>query len=464
MNKSRRQHSWTFKAKVALAAIKGDETVAELASRFNVHTDQIHAWEKDLTGNAADLLGVSMKEMLNGDSLARRLNAQHMEVARLKILRIIERAILSSYTKEGLAQAVLGHIRKLISCKRASIAVTSINNPIGEMLAVDVDGTTQIRPGKKVALTLFTDIDELQQGNVYMVEDITKMLDASPIERNLLAEGVVSYISLPLISQGELLGVLNLGRSKKNAFNPSDIESVQEIADALAIALRQADLFEAISNQRKRLSELAARLSVMQEEEKKHLSRELHDQVGSKLTSIGLNLNILRNELNLDLKMSMGRIADSLRTLEETAKIIRDMVTDLRPDVLDDYGLLSALRWYAERFDHRTGIITEVHGEDLKLHPEDETHFFRIAQEALTNIAKHSKARRVKILLKMKDGKKKMLIADDGKGFEPDAFRHPQNDRGWGLLHMRERALAMGGELHVKSAPGQGALVIVELT
>jgi signal transduction histidine kinase len=144
----------------------------------------------------------------------------------------------------------------------------------------------------------------------------------------------------------------------------------------------------------------------------------------------------------------------------ETVERTRDVMSDLHPPVLDDYGLLAALRWYGDRFSKRTDIATLFEGKELapRLAPDVESALFRIAQEALTNVARHTHAKTVTLTLERADGGAQLIIADDGAGFDP-ARDAP---RGWGMITMRERAESVGGRMRVESAPGKGTRVIVE--
>jgi signal transduction histidine kinase len=160
-----------------------------------------------------------------------------------------------------------------------------------------------------------------------------------------------------------------------------------------------------------------------------------------------------------------ARLHDSLRISTETAGSIRDVMAALRPQVLDDYGLMAALQMEAERFAVRTGISTEVIGKEANPRASDgvETALFRIAQEALTNVSKHGKATRTVVRLEQTNGGMRLTIEDDGVGFDPEKV-YPGRHSGWGIMNMRERIQAHDGFLHVVSAPGEGARIVVEVT
>jgi two-component system sensor histidine kinase UhpB len=245
------------------------------------------------------------------------------------------------------------------------------------------------------------------------------------------------------------------------------IESVRDITER-----KRAE--EALQQYTERLRALAAQLAEVAEAERQRLARELHDQVGQNLTALGINLNIIRTQMSEEAAAPVrSRLDDSLSLVEQTAARIRDVMADLRPPVLDDYGLVAALHWYGEQFARRTDIAVVVEGVEPvpRLAARVENALFRIAQEALTNVAKHAQATHVTVTVEVDSGTLRLVVADDGIGFDPSALlragpahlAQPDGSRGWGLLTMTERAEAVGGRCCFESDPGQGAQVIVEV-
>ena len=223
---------------------------------------------------------------------------------------------------------------------------------------------------------------------------------------------------------------------------------------------------EALEQYTERLRLLTAQLTKIAETERHHLARELHDQVGQNLTVLGINLNIIKAQLPDHTPTEVHiRLDDSLALVDQTAERIRDVMANLRPPVLDDYGLLAALRWYGDRFAKRTGISVDVMGEEPvpRLTAQVETALFRIAQEALTNVAKHARASQVNVSLDRSDNSLQLCIADDGIGFLPDHLTEPDEYQGWGLLTITERSEAVGGSCQIISNPSKGTRVVIEV-
>ena len=249
-----------------------------------------------------------------------------------------------------------------------------------------------------------------------------------------------------------------------------DVVELLLIAVLLHVRMVAADTSDAqaqvIAHQNEKLEAAkgARRLVEVQESERRTLANDLHDLVGQKLTALNINLNIVKLESAPSMAAGSGtRLNDSLKLVEETIESIRNVMAELRPAVLDDYGLAAALRWYAEQFGKRTGIVTTVgeQGPARRLSLAVEESLFRIAQESLTNVAKYARTGKVAVTLVTTPDMSRLTIADDGCGFDPSAWKHPAKDHGWGLMIMRERAAAVGAELSVESAPGLGTRVIV---
>jgi signal transduction histidine kinase len=191
-----------------------------------------------------------------------------------------------------------------------------------------------------------------------------------------------------------------------------------------------------------------------QEATARRFSHELHDELGQSLTAVKTNLTALNG--------GEPRITDSIRLVDEAIGNVRQMSQLLRPTILDDFGLEAGLRWLAEGFASRTGIDVEVQSTySGRLPDETETHLFRIAQEALTNIARHSGAKRVKMRLDSGADEIRLSIHDDGRGLAAD--RKDGRGRGLGLIGMRARARSAGGDATVRSKPGEGVLIEVRV-
>jgi NO-binding membrane sensor protein with MHYT domain/two-component sensor histidine kinase len=231
---------------------------------------------------------------------------------------------------------------------------------------------------------------------------------------------------------------------------------------AIDLEQQRRELETRVSERTAELSRANRKIVEVQESERQELSRELHDRVGQNLTALGINLDILRTQgLSQGRADLRARLEDSIALVEATADAIENVMTELRPPMLDDHGLLSALQWYAKQFSQRTGIEVTVRGEEPARRPgqEIEITLFRIAQEALNNVAKHARAAHVDLALEQSDTESVLSMSDDGVGFDPQALSGP----GRGMATMRERAQSVGGYFEVRAAPNDGTRIMVRI-
>ncbi len=222
---------------------------------------------------------------------------------------------------------------------------------------------------------------------------------------------------------------------------------------------------EEIRQQSQRLRALTARLTEVEETERRRLARELHDRVGQDLGALDINLNIMRAQIPKDApKLLHSHLNDSLELLKQVAKQVYDVMADLRSPVLDDYGLVAALNWYGAQFTARTGLKVTVRGEETPRLPlATENALFHIAKEALSNVAKHAQAAQVMVTMEADNGLRRLTIADDGLGFDLACLAAPTDRQGWGVMSMTERAEAVGGICRIETLPQRGTQVIVEI-
>jgi signal transduction histidine kinase len=205
----------------------------------------------------------------------------------------------------------------------------------------------------------------------------------------------------------------------------------------------------------------------VEEAEREHLARELHDQVCQSLTALGLTLTLLQLQMPRKAKPELlSRLADAVVLVEQTGLSIRDLMSELRPPMLDDYGLMSALHWYGEKFFGMTGIAVNVQGQEVapRLAAPVELALFRIVQEAMNNVAKHAQATEVVLTEEIDHHTVRLVIADNGVGFDQERVGQPEGRHLWGLMTMSERATAAGGTCRIESQPGKGTQVVVEVS
>jgi PAS domain S-box-containing protein len=223
---------------------------------------------------------------------------------------------------------------------------------------------------------------------------------------------------------------------------------------------------EEVRQKNEQLRELRWKLSEFEENERKKISRELHDLIGQNLAILGLNLNMLRTLLpGKPTELIQSRLKDSLALVKQTTVDIRNLMADLRSPVLDDYGLVAAIRLYGDQCAFRAGIRVIVQGNELtlRLPAHIENAMFRIVQEALTNVIKHAQAAEATVNIMIENSRLCITVTDDGIGYNQADIARKDEHRGWGLSTMMERALLVGGMGCITSNPGEGTCVAVEV-
>jgi PAS domain S-box-containing protein len=276
------------------------------------------------------------------------------------------------------------------------------------------------------------------------------------------AKEIGPALGAPLKWQQTVIGAICLARRPgEERFTDDDIRFMEQIAGDAAIAIHQATLLEEVQQGHHRLQVLSHRLIDAQEAERKRLSRELHDQIGQALTAVQISLQSLQSSPGAS--GPDDRLSETLTMIDYALEQVHDLSLDLRPSLLDDLGLVAALRWYVDRVASRAGLVRCFNATMLetRLTPQLETACFRIAQEALTNVLRHARASTISVQVKHFDSALQLLVQDDGVGFDVRAAMSRAGvDASLGLQGMQERAAALGGIVDIKSQPGNGVEVL----
>lgn len=321
-----------------------------------------------------------------------------------------------------------------------------------DVLMPDMDGFEVCQRLKADELT--RDIPVIFMTSLTSVEDKVKGFEA----------GAIDYVTKPLYQEEVLARITTHLRLRDLTL------SLQEKNRQLELSSRteRERLFEAVNHQREQLRALANRLTEVQEAERKQLARDLHDHLGQALTAISMNLTALKDDLLPHVSPRMReRLVEASTLTDQTLEQVRELSLNLRPPMLDDLGLAPTLRWYIKQYAKRLNIETkfEVHGLAERLPPELETALYRVAQEALTNVARHAQASRVQLRLERKGSTIIASIEDNGQGFDvAKVISREAAVNGTGLLGMRERITLLGGHLDIHSRPGHGTQLLVKIT
>jgi len=341
-------------------------------------------------------------------------------------LRESEERFRSFFTESPIAIEIFDAQGRLVDANRACLDIFGVGS-IGEIRDYNLFGfggvagevENQLRCGESVRYEVPFDLDEFRKNKAYMPRRSGSIhLDA-------------------LITPLCMAGVLPPG---------SYLVQMQDMTDR-----KRAE---------QALRDLSSQLADVQEAERRHIARELHDQVGQSLTGLKLLIEMAARSGISDSALILGR-AQSL--LNEVMIRVGDMSLNLRPPMLDDLGLLSTLEWHFESYAGQTGVDVEFesHGMQRRLPTEVETAAYRIVQEGLTNVARHADVKKASVTLSTNRGRLVIRIDDQGSGFDPDTVWRSGTSSG--LIGMRERAVALEGSLSVHSTPGHGTTIVAEL-
>jgi signal transduction histidine kinase len=378
---------------------------------------------------------------------------------RLQHIHEIDRAILSAHSPVDIAQATLNHLYKLVPYQHACVALFDSETDTARILANYAYDAFQPAMQESIPLRAFRSLVALWEGQTYVKTTVESDDWQPPCCRVALSKRLHSFITVPLIVQQNTIGALTLGATTPDAFSAESLELVQEVINQLAIAIQQARLFEQVHDGRERLQTLSRRLVEIQEIERRHIARELHDEIGQTLTGLHLLL-----EMN---SRAVGTQSQNLQNAQllvnELMRRVREISLDLRPAMLDDLGLLPTLRWHFNRYTTQTGIevLFKHHGVERRFAPDIETAIYRLVQEALTNIARHAQVDILTVRLWADEELLEVQIEDTGIGFDLDAVLAGKTSSG--LTGMRERVELLDGTFAIRSQPGQGTCLAVTM-
>jgi signal transduction histidine kinase len=284
--------------------------------------------------------------------------------------------------------------------------------------------------------------------------------DVSTDSRYLsLRKDVRSELCVPLRLQDQIIGVINVESTQANAYTEEDQQLLKTIAIQISVAIQNSRLVEDLRLSRQRLAELSRRLVEAYETERRAIGRELHDQFGQMLTAMKITLELAR-ELPAD--AAAKRIGQAWDLTNDLLNRVSRLSLELRPSMLDDLGLIPALLWHVNNFQEQIGIQVDFkhsNVEGKRFTSGIETTAYRIAQEALTNVARHARATRAQLEVRAGGGWMEIRIEDDGVGFDPESALSENR----GLSGMRERAQLVGGTFQIESERGKGTMIQIQL-
>lgn len=300
-----------------------------------------------------------------------------------------------------------------------------------------------------------------ESGKAVLLPDIST--DPRTAHPDLVSkEGLKAFVSVPLQAKDKVLGVINVASHIPHRFTPSDLYLLHSIGDQLGVAIEQSRLYERLQKARERFRQLARQTLLAEEQERRRIARELHDETSQTLSGLALQLQALVDMAGMSSSYDAEFVAKLKKVQSLAIQVHREisrLIADLRPALLDTLGLVPAIRQHAESSLRPLGIDVSVvvKGADRHLPSEVEVGLFRWAQGAIGNIAQHSKAKNASIVLEYQGDDLLLHISDDGQGFDVSKITDiEESGRGRGLFSMKERVGLLGGICWIESRPGQG--------
>ncbi len=322
--------------------------------------------------------------------------------------------------------------------------------------------TVRLRLGEGIAGTV------AKSGTPILVEDVS--VDTRAAHGDLVKmEGLKGFVSVPLKTTDKIVGVMNVASRMPGKFTEDDLNLLTSIGHQIATAVEQARLCERLAMASERYQELLRRALTAQEEERKRIARELHDETSQQLTSLALSLQAVIGLAEIkgvgDAEF-MGKLKRAHSNAIYAGSEIVKLMKELRPTLLDELGMAAAIRRYAKDTlePHGISVTTQMKGAEERFQPEVEVTLFRVAQGAIGNVLKHSEAKNARIVLDCNANECMLQVEDDGKGFDARKLtKVDASGRGAGLFTMKERIKLVGGYCRVESQPGRGTRIKVRV-
>ena len=367
-----------------------------------------------------------------------------------------------SLDRESVMAMLLDCLRRLVPFDRAQVMLREDGSRVSIRAIFDGSRVVPFARDGRVAFdsaehSIVNDI--LTTGTAVLIPDIRNRPDWSlPTDHT----SEVSWMGIPLFSRGDVNGLFSLSKSEPDYFNEEHVRLAEAMSSQASVAVENSVLFEQMQASTIRLKALSRRLVEVQEDERRHIARELHDEAGQALVSLRYGLRLLERQSEAG-EIVTERVAELVQRTDAVIDGLHRLAADLRPASLDHLGLEAALRQFSRTAGSGPGLVVRYKSRgfsDERFPPALETALYRVVQEAMTNVVRHAKATRVDIFAENRGDRIMVMVEDDGVGFDQDGLR---SERSFGLLGMAERAEALGGKLTVESSPGVGTTIVVEV-
>jgi len=413
---------------------------------------------KLVSWNGKPAVQASFRDITKRKSLERE---QALWLWEQETMSTIDRQLVSSVNLQAVLDTISYHAKALTRADWAGVMMLDTESNLARWRAV-AGNRVSIPPDP---IPLEKSYLALTRSKEHVVmKDVAEFRQAEFLP--FAGENIVSAVRFPLIVDREVRGLLVVAYRRSHDFTLREIRLLTSLAEKSSIALANAQLYDNLLSRERELELLSGARVHAQEEERRRIAREIHDSLGQMLTAIKFNVEILEDAADLQSEEDLRRLADIKSLLDNAMAEAREISYNLMPSVLVDFGLVPALQFLGEQFQKRNELRVQVHtrGVEGRLDSSIEIGLYRIAQEALNNIAKHAEAHEVNVQLIGDSQAIRLIIDDDGKGFQINRFEPRTAQRlGMGLVSMRERAASFNGHFVLDSRPGGGTEIIVEI-
>ena len=385
----------------------------------------------------------------------------------LLALNQISSAVSGLYDLDKVLNTALDNVLQLVNSDIGGILLLdeesrALSYRVHRGLSSDYVKGTRIVLGESIAGEV------VETGEAIVLDDISR--DRRITRPDLVhAEGLKGFVSIPLKSKDKVMGVMNIASHIANRFAVDDVSLLKSIGDYLGTAIEQASLYESLTRAGDRYRTLLQHALTAQEQERKRIARELHDETSQAITSLTLSLQAIMTIAEMK-GIGDEEFMEKVRTTHSFAvhaghEVVR-LMKELRPSLLDELGMPAAIHRYAKDTLQNQGIklSADFKGTDDRFPPEVEVTLFRVAQGLIGNVLEHSEAKNAAVRLRCDGHECTLYIEDDGKGFDvKNLTRIDPSGRGAGLFTIKERVSLVGGHCHIDSRPGQGTRVTVKV-
>ncbi len=428
-----------------------------------VWTEQRNRLVRDQSGRSIAIEGIARDvtaRRRTEEALGQALDAERQARHVAEVLHSANLALTRSLDADEVMAALLEHLQRLVPYDSANVMLLE-----GEgMLAVRASsGYQRFANGEGPLGTVIDgEADPVLQPIMARRRSFL-IMDTAQTGRWRQRPGlghVRNWFGVPLVAGEQLIGLFALDKATPDFFTPEHVDLAELLATPAAIALQNARLFAEVTGGRERMRALSERLVAVQETERAHLARELHDEIGQMLTSLSLALTVSERTPP---DLLRERVTQVQRQINQLTSQVRTLSLNLRPAMLDDLGLLPALIWFTRRYTDQTGIQVQLQhaGLERPLSPAVGATAYRVLQEALTNVARHARVDRARVQVWATDVILAVQVVDEGCGFDVGAALVSYSSSG--LIGMQERVRLAGGSLTVESRPGEGTRVLAEM-